>query len=110
MNDLQTIKSVSCCRDDRDKGLSDIGSDKNMACTDYHCRYLFLLFTHGTSASHKVISDLKADDSEQYEGRQEGVEHKKVQGVAGGSSWVKLVYNNIAVFNQAFAWEIHRFV
>lgn len=38
--------------------------------------------THSTSASHEAISDLEADDPEQYEGRQEGVQHKKVQGVA----------------------------
>lgn len=38
--------------------------------------------THSTSASHEAISDLEADDPEHHEGRQKGIQHQKVQGVA----------------------------
>lgn len=81
MNDLQTIKAVSsCCGGDRDKVLLNTGSDKSTICTNRLSLRLAHVFS--TSASHKPISDLEADDPEQHEGRQEGVQHKKVQSVA----------------------------
>lgn len=86
MNDLQTIKAVSCCCDDRDKGLLDTGSDKSTVFTNRISLRIFRIVsiynTQGTLASHKVISDLEADDPEHYEGRQEGIQHNKVQCIA----------------------------
>lgn len=59
------------------------------------------LFFLRASVEHQFVSDPEADDAQQQEGGQEGVEQHKVQRVARRGARVALVYDLVALRDQA---------
>lgn len=55
--------------------------------------------------TYKPVSDLEADYSQQQEGREEGIEEKKVKCVSGQSTRIALINDLVAFSDHTGPWQ-----